>query len=213
MTKEEMVELVYLRIAGGKPSSDVNIKRVNISFYFSAAYNHALLFDYYEKHGLMMQERRLMGYSSQSNLLEQQLFTYPVTVTEDAARGLRYFPLPKSLLVMPGGRGLSEVFGDTDSSFVKVGGQQEVVGLDATGANFYWFEKYPSEDRVYIKGGCSCDLFVRMMVDPSALSDTDEVNLPAGRESMVLDKMAEWFLGERALPENNINENVDDIHK
>lgn len=213
MTKEEMVELVYLRIHGGKPSGDVNIKRVNVSFYFGPAYNYAVLLDYYERHNMMLREKRIMGYSSQK-ILSQQLCTYQVTAVEDSDRGLCYVVLPKSLMVLPGARGLDSIFGGPEDSFVKVSGQEEVVGLEAAGAKFFWFEKYPSENRVYIKGGCGdCPLYLRMMVDASDIGDKDEVMLPAGREALVLDKMAEWFLGERQIPENVINENVDDIRR
>lgn len=215
MTKEQIVELVFLRVHGGKTSSDVNIKRPNISFFFEAAYNYAILFDYYERHNLMLSERRIMGYSDQSKLLEQQLCTYPVTTQYDETRKLCYVTLPADLMVMPGGRGLDSIFGGTDGNYVKVNGQEYVDGLDPIGASFFWFEKYPNEARVYIKGNnCkNCDLFVRMMVSASSIGSKDEVQLPAGREKMILDLMAEWFTGERLLPENVVNENVDDIKR
>jgi len=206
-----MIELVLLRASGGKLSNDVNVQRVDISTYFESAYNYAVLFDYYERHNIMMQEYRVFGFSGESKILEQQLCTLPVTPQKDTARKLNYAVLPKELMVLPGNRGLDSLFGGTESTFVKVSGQEAVIGIDPPGSGYFWFEKYPTENRVYIKGNdCTDTLYVRMMVKGSDIGLDDEIDLPAGREQIVLDKMAEWFLGERMTPENVIKDNTDD---
>lgn len=211
MTKGEAIELVLLRVSGGKLSNDVEVKRIDISTYFESAYNYAVLFDYYERHNLAVQEYRLHGYNPDSKILAQQLCTLPVSRSRDTVRKLDYFVLPKNLMVLPGNRGLDSIFGDTESTYVKVNGQDEVIGLDPVGSGFFWFEKYPDENRVYIKSNsCTDPLYVRMMISGSDLGLDDDLSVPAGREQMMLDKMAEWFLNERMVPENLIKDNTDD---
>jgi hypothetical protein len=214
MTKREMIELVLLRVSGGKLSNDVEVKRVDISTYFASAYNYATLFDYYERHNLMVQEYRVFGFSGEFKILEQQLCTLPVTPQKDTSRKLNYIVLPKKLMVLPGNRGLDSLFDSAESTYVKVSGQEAVIGLDPPGSGYFWFEKYPSENRVYIKGNdCTETLYIRMMIDAGDIWLDDDIDLPSGREQMVLDKMAEWFLGERMTPENTIKDNTDDARK
>ena len=216
MTKKELIEIVYLNITGGKPSSDVNVKRVDINFYFPVAYNYAILFDYYERHNLMVSEMRNMGYSQEGKILGELLTTYPVTAQKDASRNLSYIVLPKKLMTLPAGKGLDSLFGgDPESLFVKVTGQSDVIGLEPPGAGYFWFEKYSSEDRVYVKGlYCTdCTLYLRMLADASDIGLSDEISFPSGREQMIIDKMVDFFTKERGLSENIVNENVDDIIK
>lgn len=207
-----MIELVLLRVSGGKLSNDVNVKRVDISTYFESAYNFAVLYDYYERHNMMVQEYRLFGFSEESKILSQQLCTVQVSTQKDSARGFSYFVLPNQLMILPGGRGLDSLFSGPESTFIKVNGQDEVIGLTAPGSGYYWYEKYPNEGRVYIKGsGCADPLFVRMMISGSDMGMDDEIAIPVGRDQMMIDKMAEWFLGERMTPENVIKNNTDDV--
>lgn len=216
MTKRELMEIVYLNITGGKPSSDVNVKRVDLNFYFPVAYNYAILYDYYERHNLMVSEMRNMGFSQEGKILGELLTTYPVTAQKDTSRNLSYIVLPKKLMTLPAGKGLDSLFGgDPESLFVKVTGQSDVIGLEPPGSGYFWFEKYPSEDRVYIKGiYCTdCTLYLRMLADASDIDLDDEISFPSGREQMIIDKMVDFFTKERGLPENVVNENVDDIIK
>ena len=207
---------MYLNISGGKLSSDIQVERVDLAFYFPVAFNYAILFDYYERHNLMVSERREFGFSSENKILGQLLTTFPVAPVADSARGLKYITLPRQMMVLPGGKGLDTLFGNNpDSSFVMVGGQEDVIGVTAIGAGFFWFEKYPTEDRVYIKGcECTdCTLYLRMMSDGGSIGLDDTVSLPAGREQMVIDKMVEFYMKERMIPQNVVNENVDDAQK
>lgn len=216
LTKKQLIELVYLNVSGGKLSSDVNVKRVDINFYFPVAYNYAVLYDYYERHNLMVSEMRNMGFSQEGKILGELLITYPVTAQKDTSRNLDYIVLPKKLMTLPAGRGLDSLFGgDPESLFVKVTGQSDVIGLEPPGSGFFWFEKCPSEDRVYIKGlhGTDCTLYLRMLADAGDIGLNDEISFPSGREQMIIDKMVEFFAKERGLPENVVNENVDDIIK
>lgn len=216
MTKRELIEIVYLNLSGGKLSSDIQVERVDLAFYFPVAYNYAILQDYYERHNLARQERADMGFSGESKILGQLLTTFPVTPQDDSARGLKYIALPSSLMVLPGGRGLDSLFGpNTDSMWAIVGGQEDVIGLSPAGAGFAWFEKYPSEDRIYLKGcNCTdCTLYLRMMSDGGNIGLDDNVSLPAGRESLVMDKMTEFYMKSRFVPQNIINDNVDDAQK
>jgi len=214
MTKRELVELVYLKISGGKLSSDVQVERVDLMFYFPVAYNYAILQDFYERHNLAVLDRREFGFSEGTTSLAQLLTTYQATPIEDTVRGLKYIELPKNLMVLPGSRGLNSIFGpNPDSQFVIVDGQVDVVGLTPAGAGFAWYEKYPTGARMYLKGcDCTdCTLFVRMLADGGSIGLDDEVFLPTGKEMLVIDKMVEFHT--RMTPENIVNENVDDIQK
>lgn len=212
MTKREMIELVYLNISGGKLSSDIQVERVDLAFYFPVAYNYAILFDYYEKHNLMVSERREYGFSGESKILGNLLTTFPVVTQEDETRGLKYVALPSSLMVLPAGRGIDSLFGkDLDSMFVLVGGPEDVIGLTPPGAGYAWLEG----EKLYLKGcDCTdCTLFLRMMSDGGSIGLDDEVKLPAGREMMVIDKMVEFYTKQRLMPQNIVNDNVDDLQK
>ncbi len=214
MTKRELIELVYLKISGGKLSSDVQVERVDLAFYFPVAYNYAILQEFYERHNLAVSDRREYGSSEGTTSLAQLLTTYQATPIEDAVRGLKYLELPKNLMILPGSRGLNSIFGpNPDSQFVIVDGQADVVGLTPVGSGFAWYEKYPTGARVYLKGcDCTdCTLFVRMLADGGSIGLDDEVFLPTGKEMLVIDKMVEFHT--RMAPQNIVNENIDDIQK
>ena len=212
MTKRELIELVYLNLSGGKLSSDIQVERVDLSFYFPVAYNYAILQDFYERNNLARQERAEQGLASENKILGSLLTTFPVVPQEDTARGLKYVALPSSLMILPGMRGIDSLFGQgMDSMFVLVGGPEDVIGLTAPGAGYAWLEG----EKLYLKGcDCAdCALFLRMMSDGGGIGLDDTVKLPAGREDLVIDKMMEFYMKTRFVPQNIVNENVDDSQK
>ena len=212
MTKRELIELVYLNLSGGKLSSDIQVERVDLMFYFPVAYNFSILQDFYERNNLARQERAEQGFSSENKILGSLLTTFPVVPQDDAQRGLKYVALPSSLMILPGGRGLDALFGkDLDSMFVIVGGPEDVIGLTAPGAGYAWLEG----EKLYLKGcDCTdCALFLRMMSDGSTVGLDDQVKLPAGREDLVINKIMEFYMKTRFAPQNIVNDNVDDAQK
>jgi hypothetical protein len=205
VTKRELIELVYLNLSAGKLSSDIQVERVDLAFYFPVAFNFAILQDFYERNNLARQERAEQGFASENKILGSLLTTFPVVPQE-------YVALPSSLMILPGGRGLDALFGkDLDSMFAIVGGPEDVVGLTAPGAGYAWLEG----EKLYLKGcECTdCTLFLRMMSDGGTIGLDDQAKLPAGREDLVVNKMMEFYMKTRFLPQNIVNDNVDDAQK
>ena len=213
MTKGELIELIKIRVDGGKLSSDTNTHRAVIGKLLPAAINEAILIHVRNKRTEEIQEQRIFGLPG-SNVAEHFLVTHEVTPKENV-RG-KVIDLGFKIQDFPGNRGINSLSNLTgDCQFILIESQRQIVGVDAPdGAAFYWHEKYPNGSKIFLKGyNGDSNLLLRVAVDIDGYSDNDILPLPFGSEMRIIDRVVDYFVKQRLTPPDEINDDADDLHK
>lgn len=210
-TKGELIEQVYLKVTGGQPSQDVNVKRFDIIPFVSAAIQWVLTKEIRQRR---REEAQLGEYSS--DVEDTFLGTFFFDVQTDEERCLQYIVLENRLQSLPGNGGLKYVSApNSDYPFQKLLSQWEdvTVGkiLSTSNITRYWYEKVETEERVYFKNLASIvdKVMVRMVTSLDTLGEDDLVPLPGGLEIEVLDMAVRFFAEQRNMPDDMINDNND----
>jgi hypothetical protein len=212
MTKGEMIELVYLYLAGGQINADLNIKREDISAMLAPAVNLVVL-----QESRMRRQESMQGatWESTSTGVDADFIgTFYLDVLFDTQRNLYYINPKIRVVPLPFNRGIDTIAAmQGDLPFVKMKGQFEDANLNGILRNQvrYWFERIDTEQRIFFKNiPTSIDkVILKAVVSANDLKDDDEVPLPSGKEYEVLQLLQQWFSGEKQFPEDLRNNNSD----
>jgi hypothetical protein len=213
MTKGELIELVKLRVDGGKLSNNTDTHRAVISKLLGPAIKEATLIHIRDKRTEELTEKRLFGIPG-SNVAEHLLVTHEVTA-ETHPRG-KVINLGFKIQDFPGNRGIDSLSNfQGDCQFVLVKSQKQIVGVDPPGgAAFYWYEIYPEGGKVFLKGyNGDSTLLLRVAFDADSYGDNDVLPLPFGWEMRIIDRIVDYFIKQRTTPIDEVNDDTDDIHK
>jgi hypothetical protein len=206
MTVGVMVETIYQRVQGMKPSIDSSVKRVDIRAYLPAAINYAMNQQYY----LNIQTDKDTG-----ALPKLFVATYEdVEVKKSESRDLRYFDLPASPIALPNDNGIESVSAMQGAvSFYPMKTQHQLSGYERfVGGNVgYWIEGR----KVFLSGASPVlgRVLVRMTASVEDLDSDDRVPVPAGMEVSIIDICVQHFTGARSMPQDNKQNNVDDLNR
>lgn len=197
-TKAILVDQVYLRVTGGQPSRDVDVRREDIQPFVAAAVRFFFRKQYYDYKRL----DQVYGFD------EVGLHTYTIAVSGED-RGFKTAELPVRPLNLPMGPAIDTVMPiEGEQVFVRIRGQQWLSGLDRMiNTVFFW----PEGKKLYFKNlGKSCDIHVRLIPDPVDLSDDAELRLPGGMDVEVIQLAVDFFTGQRLLPGDLAVNSTDD---
>lgn len=204
MKKGIFVELVILRVGGGVLTDELDVMREDVEAYAPSAINYALTAG---RNNSIAQEgnRDLpsMFYGTFSNLTISRT-TEPATVT-----------LPKGYVGIYGNEGIRSVFDDcgnyysplmdADRRLIKAYKEKLI------GQGFYYpLGQYSLE--VYPTNPLSEKLNGEYIVRFEDLDDEDELPLPASTEEIALNLCVQWFLNQRQVPADLINDKVDNAN-
>jgi len=135
-----------------------------------------------------------------------------VDVQWNSTRKKHYIDLPAKVLALPKDRGLPYI-GPTGNETI----QYPIVGQSGVSMSGKYFE-YSTSSFVQIEGSKAIlhnhndivkQVMVKMIQDASALSDDDELPLPAGAEIEVINLVGDFLIGRRQLPQDNLNNEVE----
>lgn len=202
MKKATLVDLVYLKIAGGRPSPDVNVKRIDIVAYLPAAINTAIREQYFTE----------LQLGEEIDLLPDQ-FIKPfedVPVLFSTSRDLKYIDLPEkpiAFLESSGVRSISPMKGDIAFEYIKnrnqLKGYEQYAGIKT----FFWLE---GDKALFQNISPLVDkVLVILIGSMSEVSDDDEAPIPFGLEEKVINNCYNWFSGERFNPADEIENSTD----
>ena len=207
MTKAEIIEIVLLRVSGGRLSADVDVRREDISALVAPAIAAAL--QQYLDEGLN-RDRAVLNLSGSKGHQPGAIFsvTYTLDPEEDTSRSKSYVALPGRLLLVANNLGLVSVHplaGD-DYPCRIVGGQSEIQGLEATGIVFAWHELVDGNSRIYFSylPNPSGQLIVKASIDPAGYGDNDNLPLPSGVDMVAIDLLTRHFLGQAGAPQDQM---------
>lgn len=207
MTKAEIIEIVLLRVSGGRLSADIDVRREDISALVAPAIAAAL--QQYLDEGLS-RDRALLGLTGAKGHHPGAIFTvtYTLSPNQDSQRGKYYVQLPGRLLLVANNLGLESVhplIGD-DYPCRVVGSQAELQGLEATGVVFVWHELVDGNSRIYFSylPNPSGDQVVKASIDPSGYGNDDNLPLPSGVDMVAIDLLTRHFLGQAGAPQDQM---------
>ena len=202
-----IIELIYQRISGGRLSPDVDVKRVDIKSYLPSAINTAIREQYFNNISIRSLEKSL-------SLLPDQFIKVfeDVEVKKNERRDLKYVDFPSKPIAILDSYGLKSIMpmkGDIDFAYLK--NKTQVNGYEEYFDNkvFFWVEG----SRAYFKNISPMvnTVLVSMIASIDALTDDDEAPIPIGLEEKVINNTCDWFIGQRSMPQDKIeNYNRDD---
>ena len=207
-TKGEMIDQVYLAVSGGQPTPDVNVKRADIAAYLTQAINY-----------VTVKEIRNRKREDESQAIDPEFYqTYPnITPTWDSDRRKYYIVLPERLQAIPSGQGIGSVAAmGSDLPYVRLRSPYEATGIGHIFQQAqYWYEKLSGDngqERLYFNniGYPIPTMLLRMIASFESLANDDVVTMPSGMEIEVLELAKQWFVAQRQLPADMINNNNDD---
>lgn len=205
MKKGIFIESILLMVGGGVLTDELNVERVDLEAYAPTAINYALSAG---RNTVIAQEgnRDLpsLFYGTFKDLVIDRS-TNPANIT-----------LPKGYVGLYGNEGVRSVFDDCGNYYAPLmDADRRLIksyGKKLLGQGFYYplgeygIEVYPTSPIVEKLNG---EYIVRF----ADLDDEDELPLPAGMEHLAIDMCADWFLKQRQVPADLINDKADNANE
>lgn len=208
MTKEVLIESVYLKITGGKPSSQSSVRREDISSLLPAVIAAAWSNEMDKRMAQFLQMKRLGINKPLSN--EDFKITQYLSPSFDGRKNAHYLDIPNGIPIL---NGISEwdispvegVF-----SIYKINKLSDLVGLeDSVNDLAYAYYINNPTPRLYIHNIDSCELQVTTALNIDNIGDTDLLPIPANKEFEVINALVEFFTGQRLFPDDKKVDQID----
>jgi hypothetical protein len=211
-TKAELVEQVYLRVSGGKLSTDIKVQRVDIPLYLNAAINYAQTTEIRQRR---LENKQLGDILTPNGVDSEFLNTYVVDISYDTVRGFQSVILPARLQSLPSGDGLQMVgLLHAETPFVRMKHQYEDrhIGAVLSQSTRYWYERIGDTEKLFFKNisPTVTKVLIHMVAALSSLNDNDLIGIPDSIIPQVIDLTVQFFLGTRQIPADMLNNNADD---
>ncbi len=199
MTKAEIIGQVLLMFSGGRPNTDMSVRKNDVAVLIAPAVNYLNTNQYYL-------EKAQEDGSKDVNPLMLQVFG--VKVLFDEKRGRKYSDLPTPPITLPSGRSVDYVGSYQGSSYIPISSQdieleqyyacykKNVTSYNIEGKRIWYYNAPPLVDEVLIK----------MIVSADNILDNDQVPVTPGKEPELLKIIYELLTGQRELKADPIND-------
>lgn len=201
MLVEDICGLVILRVSGGKATSDLSVHPYDIKGYIPDAINQVM--------GVRINEEYGVDPSVYPNgLFVNVLEDIPVSVN---SRNLAYITLPQRPLSVRGGKSVIAVGEQGGKQFTRImhdGGtmgafywktRTDVTTFDVEGMTVVFYNLPVSVEQV----------FAKIIVHIDTLDFGDEIFVPSGMETAIVDAIYERMMQQRANPKDTIIDGED----
>lgn len=198
-----LVEAVFLRVNGGKPSTDNSVFREDIKALLPAAINYAMDASY-----------NINVRSEGDRDLPAEFYGVYEDVTIVRTGKKPYFTLQDGTVPLKGNQGIRFVHDDCGNYY------SPLTDSDMATAK-YWSEK-GTGSKFYRRKSQTVELWnviptaekinYQAITDIRSLSDTDEAPIQAGQEPMVIELLTSWILGEKQMPYDSKIDTRDDVN-
>lgn len=203
MKKGIFIELVLLRINGGQLNDSSSVDRRDIRAYLPAAVNYAMI----EGYRVNIREEGNRDFSS----LFYGYFPDNAIQVDTARHNWKYIVLPKAVPALPRNQGIRSIEDGcgyslkplSDNAFRQIGHFKKVFAGD----KYYRLEG----QKIYLFNlpSVTTTIPVSLIVDSNALTDDDELPIPAGLEGKAIDICVEFITGERQVPADRKSDERD----
>lgn len=201
MTVEEIIGLVLLRVTGGNPTSDSSVHPNDIKGYIPDGVN------------ALMGNRITEEYGVEPETYPNGLF---INVYEDIpvlvnSRNLSYVTFPVRPLSVKGGKSVVAIGEQGGKQFTRVYHDENTIG------SFYWktrtevttFDVEGSTAVFYNLPLTVTEVFAKLVVHIDTLGFDDEIFVPSGMETQLIDAIYDIMIGQRMTPKDKIIDGED----
>lgn len=202
MTVSEFVELAYLRVTGGQPSTDSSVMMVDIRAMLPAAANYAMD----KAYNINLQQE---GERDVPSEFYGQYDDVPIVRTGKVP----YVSLVKGTVPLKVGAGIRFVYDDCGDQYAPLSDS------DMSNIEYYvdqmkgmrWFRRVGNKLNLYGINPLAEVLNYQAITRIEDLADTDQLPIQGGYETDVINYLVSHFSGQRQTPYDNIN-NTKDIN-
>lgn len=198
-----LTETVFLRVNGGKPSTDNSVLRADIRALLPAAINYALDASY--NINIRSEGDRDLPtefYGSYEN----------VAIVRTGKRP--FITLQKGTVPLKGNAGIRSVNDDCDNFYAPLtdSDMATIKHWSTIAIGTKWYRRKGATLELYNAGELAETLNYQAITSISELSDTDEAPIQAGQEPVVLELLTQWITGEKQIPYDSKIDSRDDIN-
>lgn len=193
MTVEKAIEMIYLRVNGGKPTPDDSVMRSDIKALLPAAVNYAMDKTY----NLNLKIEGDRDYPS-------EFYSVFNDIAIQRDERLPYITTTVGAVPLKGEAGLRFVYDNCGTQYGMV------TDSDMGSIEYYskltpgmgWYRPTGSKITLYGVTPLAATINLQMIIRVEDLANTDELPLQAGSENDVLELMINWFANK--LPYNTL---------
>lgn len=198
-----LLESVFLRVNGGKPSTDNSVLRADIRALLPAAINYAM--DAAYNINIKSEGDRDLPtefYGSYDDV--------PIVRTGKKPS----FSLQKGTVPLKGNAGIRSVYDDCDNYYAPLTDSDmptiKHYGGISTGTK--WYRRKGQTVELYNVNPVAEVINYQAITNIESLSDTDEAPIQAGQEPIVMDLLYQWITGQKQNPYDSKIDARDDIN-
>lgn len=213
MTKNQLVDQVYLAVVGGKPTQDSNVQRVDIESLADAAIEMAAYETNREQSLLNLRQASITGVLPQSKGRINS--TYYIEPVQDSSRALYYLPLPAQP-IRPQHGPLAEVSPKQGGTYIYATSQNDAESaMSGLGLTFYWLESIGGEARLYIRGiGFPvCEHVVKIQMPLSEIPGDVNLGLGESIAMRAVNLLTDFFRNQAMSPQDLRMNQTDDAEE
>lgn len=209
MTKEILIESIYLRVNGGKPTQQSTVKREDIEAILPAVIAAALSNEMDKRIAQYIQLKRLGIDKPMSN--EDIKVTQYLTPSFDTRKKAHYVDIANSMAIVNGASDFEISPVEGTLPIYKLNKLSDLTGLEdcVNGMAYAYFMKNPIP-RLYIHNIIdSCELQVTTALNIDGIGDKDVLPIPDSRLFEVINACVEFFTGQRMMPDDKFIDQMD----
>jgi len=211
MTKEELVEIIFINVSGGILSPDIPVRREDIRAALPIFFTDALTANQFQDRNLQQSDMAVYGVTDGHRVNPLFLNKLSLTLSWDSSQAMHTTDIPGRIAVLPNNRGVDRM--DTKKigqPAYRVNSRRELYNLRSR--SIFWFvENDPLVLHVWNipeKNECEVNLFI--VQDIGAAEDDDDIIMPPGFSTQLLQSATNYFLQQRLNPEDRIINDRDD---
>lgn len=211
MTKAELVELIFINVSGGVLSPDIPVRREDIRAGLPVFFTDALTGNQFQDRNLQQSDIALYGATDGHRVNPLFLTKLNLSLSWDTTQAMHTASIPGRIALLPNNRGVDRM--DTKKigqPAYRVNSRRELYNLRSR--SIFWFvENDPLVLHVWnMPKNNECDVSLFVVQDIASAEDDDEIIMPPGFSTQLLQAATNYFLQQRLNPEDRIINDRDD---
>lgn len=184
MTVAQSVELIFLKVNGGKPTPDDSVMRADIKAFLPASFNYAMD----KVYNTNLQSEGDRDYPS-------EFYSVFSGIAINRTETIPYIPLTLGTVPLKSGAGIRFVYDNCQNQYAPLSDADmgSVKYYSKLTNGMYWFRRTGAKLYLYGINPLIEEINYQAITKVEDLSDSDTLPLQAGMEQDILAGMLEWF--------------------
>lgn len=198
-----ILESVFLRVNGGKPSTDNSVMRADIRALLPAAINYAMDASY-----------NINIKSEGDRDLPTEFYGSYDDVPVIRTGKKPYFVLQKGTVPLKGNAGIRSVYDDCDHFYAPLtdSDMATISHWSGISTGTKWYRRKGMNVELWNVNPVATVINYQAITSIEELDDTDEAPIQAGQEPVVMDLLFQWVTGQKQIPYDSKIDARDDVN-